>query len=420
MWARLRLDIQWFHLIRGIFDFLPFGTRSKTQKKLEDYWSLQQDDVLACLSLRSGFDLYLQALELPAGSEVLFSSITISDMPRIAEAHGLVPIPVDLSGCNFQLDLASLENAITAKSKVLVVAYLFGARPDLSQIIKLARERDLLIVEDCAQAWHAPDWRGNADVDATFFSFGNIKTATALGGSLCRIGHQEILDQMRELQEKQPVQVTWNRPVKLIKYAMLKILSTRVVYYFFCQLCRFRGRDLDVVLRGFTKGFSESDLLFRLRKRPSCVMMRMMYRGLKTYDTQRIEQRIQNAHQIIEHLELQKVEYEPSENSHSYWLFPYFCSAPDQLVLHLRQHGFDTTQRGRMEVLSPPDERPNLICPQATELLNQTVLLPCYPEMSDSAINQMCDLIIQFNPQQSFIHDSTGDTSKSKNALCKQ
>ncbi|HEY8798251.1 MAG TPA: DegT/DnrJ/EryC1/StrS family aminotransferase, partial [Candidatus Dormibacteraeota bacterium] len=51
---------------------------------------------IACRSVRSGFHLLLDALDLAAGDEVLVSAITHPDMVRVIEAHGLVAVPVDL------------------------------------------------------------------------------------------------------------------------------------------------------------------------------------------------------------------------------------------------------------------------------------------------------------------------------------
>ena len=49
----------------------------------------------------------------------------------------------------------------------------------------------------------------------------------------------------------------------------------------------------------------------------------------------------------------------------------------------------------------PPPDRPELTCPMATELLSRTVFLPCYPEMSDDAIDGMCELILGFTARSS-------------------
>ena len=72
-----------------------------------------------------------------------------------------------------------------------------------------------------------------------------------------------------------------------------------------------------------------------------------------------------------------------------------------QLIPYLRLHGFDTTMRGRMVIVPPPPDRPELNCPLATELLSRTLFLPCYPEMPDDAIDRLCELILGFTARAS-------------------
>ncbi|GMF56664.1 unnamed protein product [Phytophthora fragariaefolia] len=61
----------------------------------------------------TGFDLLLQTLKLPAGSEVLCSAITIPDMIYVLRYHGLVPVPVDLDPETLAVDMEALKKAVT-------------------------------------------------------------------------------------------------------------------------------------------------------------------------------------------------------------------------------------------------------------------------------------------------------------------
>src|SRR5262245_28770618 len=95
MIPRGRLDIGWSDLAAGALACGRPGDREALQRRVEALWSAQPD-ALACLSVRSGLDLLLGALALPKGSEVLVTAVTIRDMIRVIENHGLVPVPVDL------------------------------------------------------------------------------------------------------------------------------------------------------------------------------------------------------------------------------------------------------------------------------------------------------------------------------------
>src|SRR5436853_2294655 len=110
MWVRKRLDIRWSHFGSALRDCLTCWDRATLADDLEDFWSAH-DDAFACLSVRTGFDLWLSALGLPRGSEVLVSAITIRDMVRIIEAHGLVAVPVDVNPEDLSVEIASLKRA---------------------------------------------------------------------------------------------------------------------------------------------------------------------------------------------------------------------------------------------------------------------------------------------------------------------
>ncbi|QDT40302.1 dTDP-3-amino-3,6-dideoxy-alpha-D-galactopyranose transaminase [Gimesia alba] len=400
MWIRLRLDIGWRDLCFGFCSSLLPGGRQVAQAKLEDLWSGGNNDALVCLSVRSGFDLLLQALDLPTGSEVLFSAVTIPDMPLIAKAHDLIPVPVDLSGSDFQLDLTALQKTVTSKSKVLVVSHLFGARPEMEEILKVARKHNLYVIEDCAQAWCEPEWRGSEQADASLFSFGPIKTATALGGALCRVSDPAILDCMRNRQAQEPVQVGRKLTCNICKFACLKAISTKPFFGTITALARRLGKSVDDILGGLTRGFSDDNLLAQLRQQPSTGTLQLLKHRLQTYDTQRIHRRIQHAQRIITRLELELTQPERINPQHSFWLFPLLSDQPEALISQLQQEGFDSTQRGRLAVVPPPTDRPGLNCPHATHLLNQTVFLPCYPELTDAAIDRMCGLILSLEQEK--------------------
>lgn len=411
MWIRLRLDIGWRNLCSGILGSLIPGKRETAQEKLESVWSQGRNDALACLSVRSGFDLLLQAIALPEGSEILFSAVTIRDMPQIAEAHGLTPVPVDVSGSDYNIDLTSLQQAVTTKSRILVVAPLFGARLDMQEVLDFAREHNLFVVEDCAQVWCEPHWCGNEETDISLFSFGTIKTATSLGGALCRVKDSKVLARMHEIQTQEPIQSSGKFRFKLIKAAFLKAISTKFLFAVIVEIGKQFGKNVDDILGGVARGFSDKDLFTQLRQQPNRGTLRLLKHRLQTYDSQRITRRIKHAQLIIAKLKLQESQPELLDSQHTFWLFPFITDRPDEFMTFLRGHGFDTTQRGRLEIVPPPPDRPELSCPVATNLLNRTVFLPCYPEMTDVAINRMCKLILDFTT------DSPKTKTSSSNAV---
>ena len=95
MIPRKRLDIAWADILHGVLFCVWSEAPETIRKRIESEWC-PGDASLACLSVRSGFDALLHALDFPPGSEMLVSAVTIPDMVRIIEARGFVPVPVDI------------------------------------------------------------------------------------------------------------------------------------------------------------------------------------------------------------------------------------------------------------------------------------------------------------------------------------
>jgi hypothetical protein len=137
MWVRKRFDIGWSDICYGIVRSCWLADRANTLRRVEGEWS-NADDALACLSVRSGFDLLLQTADWPKGSEVLMSALTIPDMVRIVKHHEHTAIPIDLDMSCLAPKLDNIRSAINSKTKAIVIAHLFGTRVPLDPIIELA------------------------------------------------------------------------------------------------------------------------------------------------------------------------------------------------------------------------------------------------------------------------------------------
>jgi hypothetical protein len=187
MYVRHRLDLSVGDIFFGVFSCGRRLRSEKLEASVIRVCSLEEEG-LVCFSVRSGWDLWLCAQGLRAGDEVLVSAITHPAMIRIIQEHGLRAVPVDIDPGTLAPRPWMLEAALTPRTRVVLVAHLFGGRMDLGGIAKFARDRGLLLVEDCAQAFQGPKRMGDPAADVSMYSFGTLKTSTALGGSVLRVG----------------------------------------------------------------------------------------------------------------------------------------------------------------------------------------------------------------------------------------
>jgi perosamine synthetase len=400
--VRKRLDIGWRDLFWGAsWTCLPFG-HFGVQRHVEETWS-HADDTLICLSVRSGLDLLLETLQFPPKSEVLISALTIPDMARIVQFHDLVPVPVDLDVGTAAPNEESLRRAITPASRAVLVAHLFGARIPMEPILAVAKEHGLLVIEDCAQAFDGGQYHGHPESDVAMFSFGPIKTATALGGGVMRVRDPELLRRMRERQADYPLQGRLAYLRRVLKYAMLKALSSRPIFTVLTGFWTMVGYDYDRFVNRQTRGFPGPEFFRRIRQQPSTPLMAVLERRLRRYDRRRLERRTSHGQLLVRLLRDKVVCPGAVVGAHVHWVFPILVENPEAVIAALRKAGFDATQGQSMATVAPPVDRPEVAPRQAANVLAKMVYLPIYPEMPERAIRKMAEVVLSVAERPRFL-----------------
>jgi len=394
MWPRKRFDIGWRDYWAALAYCLVRRDRAAAAGRVEQCWD-GGDRAWACLSVRSGFDLLWQVLQLPPGSEVLVSALTIPHMIDILCEHQLVPIPIDVDLDSMAPRVELMQQAITPRTRAVVVAHLFGSRFPLEPVIELARENRLLVVEDCAQAFAGEQFRGHTEADVSMFSFGPIKTATALGGAVFRVRDAELLERLREAQTKQPVQ---NRRLyfqRIVKYMVLHFLSGRLAFGTLVRVAGWIGWDYDQFIHRAVRGFPGRRWLKKVRRQPSAPLLALLARRLQLFDTRRFRQRTARGEQLLDLLQPAVFCPGASATVRTHWAFPVWADEPARLIRSLRRAGFDATGSHSLIAVDPPTDRPELEPRAARRLLRHMVALPVFPELPPQEVERMARVVLQ-------------------------
>ena len=384
MWSARRLDIAWSDLAAGLGYCADGGEPDRR---------LLGEQTLICLSARSAFDLILSALDLPAGSEMLMSAVTIPDMARIAVEHGLIPVPVDLELATLAPSIEALEAAITPKARAIVVAHLFGTRVPLDALAQLAHARGLFVIEDLAQGFAGWPEPIASPAAATLYSFGPIKTATAVAGGLAHVRDDQLLTTMDRLQSQYPQQSRLAMANRLLKYAALKTASQRPAYDLLVGCMRVLGQDFDRCFAELVRGFPGAGLLTKLRQRPSAALVQLMLRRLRHFDPAHLARRAKQALRLLAQLE--GCFYTPGARAsiHSHWAVPVLSKEPRQLIAKLLRHGFHAAQSRSLAAIGPPRGRPAPL--ESQRLIREAVFLPFYSEMPETERDSLASILLR-------------------------
>jgi dTDP-4-amino-4,6-dideoxygalactose transaminase len=158
-----------------------------------------------CIGTGNGLDalrIALQALDIGPGDEVIVPSNTFIATWLAVSQVGATPVPVEPDPKTHNIDPNRVRAAITAKTAALLPTHLYGQPADLEPLIEIAREHDLKVIEDAAQA-HGASYKGKrlgAHSDAVAWSFYPGKNLGALGdGGAVTSSNKALAQQIRML-----------------------------------------------------------------------------------------------------------------------------------------------------------------------------------------------------------------------------
>ena len=387
MWARKRFDLSWLDIGYGLLQCLRIGG-SVEPYYVNQSWKDSRHP-FTCLSVRTGFDLLLSALNLPKNSEIIVSALTIEGMLKIIEAHGLVAVPVDIETDTLAPSVEQIESVITDKTKLILIAHLFGSRINLDTIAQVAQKHQLLLIEDCAQQFDGMP-EGRQDVaDVSMYSFGPIKTATALGGAVFSVAQKKLADQLTGLESKYPKRPRSFFFRRLLKYSFLKFISYKLTFAMFVGIMKLMGKDYNELLKVSTRGFSGPEFFKLIRRRPSSPLVVLLARKLRRFNGKSITIQRELGEYLKTILHNQSGHQVAGSNapSNHYWVFPTLVSDPAGVELHLRAAGIDANRGGSMVVVQPPEGHTCSYPDNAEYILANSVFLPVYKPMTKQTMD---------------------------------
>ena len=120
------------------------------QKELEAYLGVKH--VIPCGNGTDALQIALMALNLEKGDEIICPDFTFVATAEVVKLLGLKAIFVDVDKENFTIDIDDIKRAITSNTKAIIPVHLFGQCANMEAILKIAKENNLYLIEDTAQA----------------------------------------------------------------------------------------------------------------------------------------------------------------------------------------------------------------------------------------------------------------------------
>lgn len=392
---------QWHYYPRIMYDI------SLTQYSLGLLWSVTQSEstqeqlrqdigrivapktpnnVVCALSLRTFFDALLRTLKLPAGSEIIWSGLSIPQMFQIAEYHHLRARAFDIDLPTFKPDLEAAERCFNEKTKLMVLAPVFG-RPMrfMKELIAMARARNVMVMMDCAQCWCIRDELLAFEPDIISFSFGSIKYSTAINGSISIVRNDELCAKVKMAEKELTTRSFGKHAETMAKNGVIMLADDPVSFGILRVVLEAAGGHIGELTNAMSRGFPGDELIKQIRHRPRAANLRLLRRRLTHYD--RAGQRLRTISgwdflsRLPNYIQVASGGDPDEPERSTFWLFPMIAREPRVVSDALQSQGFDAAL-GTSQMRATGDAAST---PQCFNLMQHVLYIPVYPEMSEES-----------------------------------
>jgi dTDP-4-amino-4,6-dideoxygalactose transaminase len=301
--------------------------------------------------------LVLDALGIGPGDEVITTPFTFFATAESISRVGATPVFVDIDPGTFNLDASELRSRITPRTKAILPVHIFGQPADMDEVMEVAKESGLWVIEDACQAIGA-EYRGRKVGSlghAACFSFFPTKNLGGYGDGGMIVTDDESLAR--------------------------KLRSLRV-----------HGRTPESKYINTMLGYNS-----RLDELQAAIL-RIKLRRLKEWN----EARRRKAHLYNELLQDLPIvtPVEASDRSHIYHLYIIQAEERDALIEHLNRHGIASgvyypIPLHLQEVYRFLEYGEGSL-PRVEKVAKRTLALPLYPEMTEESVRYVAEVVRRF------------------------
>ncbi len=169
------------------------------EKEFADYFGVKH--AIATNSGTAALHISVASLNIGPGDEVIVPPFTFIATASAVLHHNAIPIFADIDNKTYNLDPNSVKEKITDRTKAIIPVHLAGISADMDPIMKIAKERNLYVIEDACQS-HGAKYKGKlvgTIGDLGCFSFYPSKNMTTGEGGMVVTNSDKLAEQCRLL-----------------------------------------------------------------------------------------------------------------------------------------------------------------------------------------------------------------------------
>ncbi|MDP2090845.1 MAG: aminotransferase class I/II-fold pyridoxal phosphate-dependent enzyme [Candidatus Gracilibacteria bacterium] len=186
--------------------FIRYGNNvAELENELLSYIGNPNSKIISFYNARSAIYHALKIIDLKNTDEVIVSGYNCVSVSNVVIQSGAKIIYSDIDETNLGLCIDSLEKNITLNTKAIIVQHTFGKPANIKEIVALARNKNILIIEDCAHSLGSSidGVKLGSFGDFSVFSTGRDKVISGVTGGFLIINNNRYIDKLEQVKSIQ-------------------------------------------------------------------------------------------------------------------------------------------------------------------------------------------------------------------------
>lgn len=376
----------------------------KIEFKISHY--LGKREVVAASSGRGALYQTLKAFGIGQGDEVILQAFTCLAVAAPIRWCGAEPVYADINPESYNLDVRDVEKKISQRTKAIIIQHTFGLPGPIREVVALARQHKILVIEDLAHGLGAT-WQGQrlgTFGDAAILSFGRDKAISCVFGGAIASNNQSLINKIRLQQNGLRYPANWWVAQQLLHPILMDMV---IPYYYRANIGKIilvAAQKMNLLSMAVTSEEKSGKQMAYINRRPSPALMRLLDNQLGKLD-RFIERRRVIAKKYAAAL-VAGTWPEDYLNNGSWIRFPLRVGDRRQIIGKAKQQQImlgDWYKQPVMPVLAGHDEFTGYVagaCPQAEEASRTVVNLPTHIKMTDADVERVIQFMNIYNNDQ--------------------
>ncbi len=361
---------------------------------------------------RSALMAILYSLGIDREDEVLLQAFTCNAAVNPILAVGARPVFVDVDE-TINIDPDDLKKKVTPQTKAIMVQHTFGYPAKMERVLKIAKENELFLIEDCAHSLGVGYYNKKVGTfgDVAFFSFGRDKIISSVFGGMAVTNNKKIAEKIKEFQSKISYPSNF--------WIFQQLLHPIMVNYFVLPAYGIGSNFGRIVLGGFHKFSILSKAVYKKEKKgeiPRCFPKRMpnALAVLALNQLEKLEKFNRHRREIVRFYKKNlKKEFKMPLAKEEEDVFPIFMKFPilvgedtDKILKAARKRRIYLNDGWRKGPVVPPDTDISKTgyqwgcCPQAEKIAESIVNLPTHINLSKKQAKKIVNFFNKYEKDE--------------------